>query len=141
MRLMSLDVGTKTVGVAVSDELGITAQPLQTYRRQNVRADEKALVALMREQDVGLLVVGLPLNMNGTEGERAVASRKLGDALAEATGVTVQYWDERLTTVAANRSLLEADVSRSKRRDVVDQVAAVLILQGFLDSRVRSDDE
>ena len=141
MRLMSLDVGTKTVGVAVSDELGITAQPLQTYRRASVKSDEKALVSLIRENDVGLLVVGLPLNMNGTEGERAEASRKLGDALSAAAGVPVQYWDERLTTVAANRSLLEADVPRAKRKDVVDQVAAVLILQGFMDSRVRSDDE
>lgn len=135
MRAMGLDVGTKTVGVAVSDELELTAQPVTTVRRTSTREDLLALERLVRERQVTQLVVGLPLHMSGEEGERAAASRKLGDALSAATGVPVLYWDERLTTVAAQRALLESDVSRKKRKEVVDQVAAVLILQGWLDAR------
>jgi putative holliday junction resolvase len=135
MRAMGLDVGTKTVGVAVSDPLGLTAQGVTTLRRTSLKADLKALAGMIRELEVDRLVVGLPLNMDGTEGPRAAASREFGEALASASALPVEYWDERLSTVAAQRVLLEADVSRRKRREVIDQMAAQLILQGWLDSR------
>jgi putative holliday junction resolvase len=142
MRIMGLDVGTKTVGVAISDELGIIAQPLTTVRRTNLKADLKALESLVTEHQVSKAIVGLPYNMNGSEGPRAEASRKFGAAIEEALAVPVEYWDERLTTVAAERALLEADVSRKDRRGVIDQVAAALILQTWLDSkRPRSYDD
>lgn len=135
---MGLDVGTKTVGVAVADELGITAQPITVVRRSNLKADLAELIRLAAERSVDRFVVGLPLNMDGSEGPRAQATRKFGDALAKASNLLIIYQDERLTTVAAERSLLEADVSRQKRREVIDQVAASLILQGWLDAQPRS---
>lgn len=138
---MGLDVGSKTIGVAVSDELGFSAHPITTVRRTNLRADLHELARLIAEQDVVRLIVGLPLNMNGSEGHRAVESRKLGDALAEQSQLPIVYWDERLTSVAAEKSLIEADVSRKRRKEVIDQVAACLILQGWLDSQPGSDDE
>lgn len=135
---MGLDVGTKTVGVAVADELGFTAQPITVIRRSNLKADLSELIRLAQDREVDRFVIGLPLNMDGSEGPRAQATRKFGDALAKASNLTIIYQDERLTTVAAERSLLEADVSRSKRREVIDQVAASLILQGWLDAQPRS---
>lgn len=135
---MGLDVGTKTVGVAVADELGITAQPITVIRRSNLKADLAELIRLAQDREVDRFVLGLPLNMDGSEGPRALATRKFGDALAKASNLTIIYQDERLTTVAAERSLIEADVSRSKRREVIDQVAASLILQGWLDAQPRS---
>jgi len=132
---MGLDVGTKTVGVAVSDALGITAQGVVTIRRANLKTDLAEIARLVEEHEVGRLVVGLPLNMDGSEGPRAEASRAFGDAAARRTGLPVEYQDERLTTVAAERVLLEADVSRKKRREVIDRLAAQLILQTWLDSR------
>ena len=132
---MGLDVGSKTVGVAISDELGFTAQPITTVRRSNTKADLAELQKLISDHNVTHLVVGLPLNMNGSEGPRAGESRKLGDALAERTHLPAIYWDERLTSVAAEKSLIEADVSRKKRKEVIDQVAACLILQGWLDAQ------
>ncbi len=135
---MGLDVGTKTVGVAVADELGFTAQPITVIRRSNLKADLSELIRLAQDREVDRFVIGLPLNMDGSEGPRALATRKFGDALAKASSLTIIYQDERLTTVAAERSLLEADVSRSKRREVIDQVAASLILQGWLDAQPRS---
>lgn len=138
MRAMGLDVGTKTVGVAVTDELGLTAQPVTVVRRTNLKADLAELLRLAGDRDVDRFIVGLPLNMDGSEGPRAAATRKFGDALARASTLPIVYQDERLTTVAAERSLLEADVSRGKRREVIDQVAAALILQGWLDAQPRS---
>ena len=135
MTVLGLDVGTKTVGVAVSDELGMTAQPLTTVRRVNLRQDVGALRALAEERGAKTLVLGLPLNMDGSEGERASAVRAFGSLLAKELDVRVEYWDERLSTVAANRMLLDADLSRAKRRKVVDHVAAALILQGWMDAR------
>lgn len=135
---MGLDLGTKTIGVAISDPLGITAQPIVTLKRQSQAKDLAALEALAKEREVTEFVLGLPLNMDGSEGPRAQATRKFGDALA-ALG-TVHYQDERLTTVAAERSLLENDVSRKKRKEVIDQVAAVLILQGWLDAKSKPDE-
>jgi putative Holliday junction resolvase len=135
MRTMGLDVGTHTVGVAISDELGWTAQGITTVRRSNLKADLGALKKLSEEYEVDRVVIGLPLNMDGSEGPRAEASRQFGALVADKLGLPVEYWDERLTTVAAERVLLEADVSRKKRREVIDQMAAGLILQGWLDSR------
>jgi putative holliday junction resolvase len=137
---MGLDVGTKTVGVAVADELGLTAQPITVVRRSNLRADLAEVIRLAKERSVDRFVVGLPLNMDGSEGPRAQATRKFGDALEKASRLPIIYQDERLTTVAAERSLLEADVSRQKRREVIDQVAASLILQGWLDAQPRSSE-
>lgn len=140
MRTMGLDVGSKTIGVAVSDELGFSAHPISTVRRRNLRADLQELTRIIKQQDVVRLIVGLPLNMNGSEGPRAGESRKLGEALSDHASLPVIYWDERLTSVAAEKSLIEADVSRKKRKEVIDQVAACLILQGWLDSQPKSDD-
>jgi putative holliday junction resolvase len=137
MRAMGLDIGTKTVGIAICDELGITAQPITTVRRKGMGADLAACQALASEHGVTHLVAGLPLNMDGSEGHRAQACRRFADALAQACALPLIYWDERLTTVAAQRALLEADVSRTKRKEVIDQVAAVLILQGWLDAQPR----
>ena len=134
VRSFGLDVGSKTVGVAVSDALGITAQPVTTLRRTNLRADLTELRRLAEHHGVEHAVVGLPLNMDGSEGPSAVEARRFGDAVARTLGIPVEYWDERLTTAAANRMLLEADLSRARRRTVVDQVAAALILQGWLDA-------
>jgi putative Holliday junction resolvase len=135
MRAMGLDVGTKTVGVAVADELGITAQGVTTVRRSNLKADLEALRAIVGNYGVTHAVVGLPLNMDGSEGPRAEASRSFAGLLEQRLGLTTELWDERLTTVAAERVLLEGDVSRQKRRQVIDQVAAQLILQGWLDAK------
>ncbi|HYX92895.1 MAG TPA: Holliday junction resolvase RuvX [Myxococcaceae bacterium] len=141
MRTMGLDVGTRTVGIAVSDALGITAQGLTTLRRTNLKSDLAEMKRLVAEHEVTRLVVGLPLNMDGSEGPRAQASRAFGEAAARATGLPLEYQDERLTTVAAERVLLEADVSRRKRREVIDRLAAQLILQSWLDARRPTQDE
>ena len=140
MRTMGLDVGTKTVGVAVSDGLGLTAQAITTVRRTSLKADLAALTELAREHEVSRVVVGLPLNMDGSEGPRAEASRKFAEAVGQALGVPVEFWDERLSTVAAERTLLEADHTRARRRQVIDQVAAQFILQGWLDARQSAAD-
>lgn len=132
---MGLDVGSKTIGVAISDELGLTAQSLTCVRRTNWKADVAELESIVTEHQVDRVVVGLPLNMNGSEGPRAAESRTLGAHVEKKLGLPVEYWDERLSTVAANRVLIEGNVSREKRRGVVDQVAASIILQGWLDSR------
>ncbi len=135
MRALGLDYGTKTIGVAVSDGLGLTAQTVTTIRRTNLKADLAALGELVREYEAERFVVGLPLNMDGTEGPRAEATRRFVDALTQTLGLPVELWDERLSTVAAQRTLLEADLSRAKRREVIDQMAAQFILQGWLDAR------
>jgi len=135
MRTLGLDYGTKTIGVAASDGLGLTAQTVTTLRRTNLKADLTALKELVREYEADRFVVGLPLNMDGSEGPRAEATRRFVEALTEVLGLPVELWDERLSTVAAQRTLLEADVSRAKRREVIDQMAAQFILQGWLDAR------
>jgi len=135
MRTMGLDVGTKTIGVAISDELGITGQSLRTLRRSSLRSDLAELRELIQEHAVSRIIVGLPLNMDGSEGPMAAGCREFGRALATASDVPVEYWDERLSTVAAECVLLEGDVSRRRRREVVDSVAAAIILQGWLDAR------
>lgn len=138
MRAIGLDLGTKTIGIAVSDELGLTAQGLTTLERRSMKKDIAELGALAQELGADRFILGLPLNMDGSEGFRAEATRKFGTALEAATKVPVLYQDERLTTVAAERALLAADVSRKKRRAVIDQVAASLILQAWLDAQPRT---
>ncbi len=132
---MGLDVGTKTIGVAISDELRLTAQGVTTVRRSGTRADLGELKRLAAEHSVSRIVVGLPLNMDGSEGPMAEAVRKLGGSLEGASGIPVEYWDERLSTVSAERVLIEGNVSREKRRRVIDRVAASIILQSWLDAQ------
>jgi putative holliday junction resolvase len=135
MRTLGLDLGTKTIGVAASDALGLTAQSLTTVRRTRLKADLAALAELVREYEAERFVLGLPLNMDGTEGPRAEATRRFAATLEQALGLPVELWDERLSTVAAQRTLLEADLSRARRREVIDQLAAQFILQGWLDAQ------
>jgi len=135
LRIGGLDVGDKTIGVALSDELGWTAQGLEVIRRRSAEHDFTRLAAIAKQYGVQSWVVGMPRNMNGTYGPRAEFTRAFMAQLSERVGLPVESWDERLTTVAAQRALLEADVSRAKRRQVIDKVAAAVILQGFLDSQ------
>jgi putative Holliday junction resolvase len=132
MRIAALDVGDARIGVAVSDELGITAQGIGVVRRVGGRRDLEAIADVLRPYAPERLVVGLPLNMSGSEGPQAVRVRAFAANLATHLGLPLEFWDERLTTVAAERTLLEADVSRRRRREVIDKVAATLILQGWL---------
>jgi len=136
-RLLGLDVGDKTIGVAVSDELGWTAQGVETIKRQSKEKDLARLRELIAQYQVGAIVVGLPKNMNGTIGPRAELCQAFGKLLEERTSLPVHMWDERLTTMAAERMLISADVSRQKRKTVIDKMAATLILQGFLDAKSR----
>lgn len=133
MRILGLDMGTRTIGLAISDPFGWTAQGLETYRRTGRLEDDlKAVVGLIKSFQVERVVVGLPRNMDGSRGPAAVMVEEFAERLTEKAGVPVVMWDERLTTVSAQRVLIEADVSRRKRKKVVDQMAAVLILQGYL---------
>jgi len=134
MRLLGLDVGSKTIGVAVSDALGFTAQGLTTLHRKSLESDIMALAEYVNSYQVTGIVVGLPLNMNGTAGPSAQTAQELGEKLAKHLQLPVFYQDERLTTVAAQQVLIAGDVSRKKRKQVVDKLAAVLILQTYLDS-------
>ena len=137
--MIGLDVGDKRIGIAASDGLGLTAQGLPTLVRRNSRDDLDQLIHIIQERNASGLVVGLPKNMNGSEGFQAEKVRAFVHTLLERmrdlgfNEPDVVYWDERLTTAAARRTLLEADVSRKKRKGAVDKLAAVLILQGFLD--------
>ena len=143
-RIMGLDFGPRTVGVAVSDALGLTAQGVEIIRREQENKLRRTLArieALAEEYGVGEIVLGLPMNMNHTIGERAEKSLEFREMLERRTGLPVTMWDERLTTVAANRTLMEAGVRREKRKDYVDMIAAVYILQGYLDSRQRNENE
>lgn len=135
MRALALDIGDRTIGVAASDLLGITAQGIETIRRTSDKADLKRLGELVAQFEVTTFVIGLPKNMNGTEGTRCEVVRefaaKLGTAFPEVKQI---FWDERLSTVAAEKNLIAADLSRKKRKKVIDKMAAVYILQGWLDS-------
>ena len=133
-RYMSLVVGEATIGVAVSDLLGLTAQGVEAIRRRDLSDDLNRLGVLIQEYEADALVAGLPKHMNGQEGERCALVRAfMADAAERFPMMEIHYWDERLSTVAASRTLLEGDVSRKKRRKVIDKMAAVYILQGFLD--------
>lgn len=137
MRALGLDYGDKTIGVAVSDELGWTAQGVEIIRRQSGEKDMARLRELIEQYQVGVIVVGLPKNMNGTIGPRGELCQKFADKLAREFSLQVKLWDERLTTMAAEKMLISADVSREKRKKVIDKMAAVLILQGYLDANSR----
>lgn len=132
MRIMGLDLGSKTIGVAMSDPLVITAQPLLVIRRSKNEMEE--LSSLIKNYEVDEILLGYPRNMNGTLGERAKLSEEFALKLEKKFSLPVKLWDERLSTVGAERALLEADVSRAKRKKVIDKMAAVFILQGYLDS-------
>ncbi|MBD2865271.1 MULTISPECIES: Holliday junction resolvase RuvX [Paenibacillus] len=133
-RIMGLDYGDKTIGVAVSDEFGWTAQGVEVIRRKKPEDDLNRLRQLADEYAVSGFVVGLPKNMNNTIGPRGELCIAFSEVLQEAFGLPVTMWDERLSTVSAQRTLIEADVSRKKRKQVIDKMAAAIILQNYLDS-------
>lgn len=131
--LIGLDVGTKTIGVAVSDSTRFIATPLKTIRRKKFSEDILPLIAMIAERNIAAVVVGLPLNMDGSEGPRAQSIRQFAANCAARIDQPIVFWDERLSTVAVTRTLLEADASRKQRAAVVDRMAAAYILQGVLD--------
>ena len=133
-RILGLDVGDVRMGSALSDLLMITAQGLETYTRKDEQADIGHFCEIIKANDVDKIVCGLPKNMNGTLGEQAEKVQDFAEKLREASGLPLIYWDERLTTKSAHRTLIEADMSRKKRKAVVDKIAAVYILQGYMDS-------
>ncbi|MED1600707.1 Holliday junction resolvase RuvX [Alkalihalophilus marmarensis] len=137
MRALGLDVGTKTVGIALSDELGWTAQGIETLRRneEDPESDFLKIAELAKQNDVETIVIGLSKNMNGTIGPSGERCMEFADSLKEHVDCEFVMWDERLTTVAAERMLVSADVSRKKRKKVIDKMAAVMILQGYLDRK------
>lgn len=139
MRKMGLDVGTRTVGVAISDALGWTAQGIETIKihEENEEFGMERLGELIREYTVTEVVIGYPKNMNNSIGPRAEASERFAQLVKDTFDIPVVLWDERLTTMAADRMLIDADVSRKKRKQVIDKMAAVMILQGYLDSKNR----
>ena len=134
-RILGLDVGSKTIGLAVSDPLGITAQGLETIRRKNKQTDLEKLQAVIRKYEVRQLVVGYPLRMSGAEGLQAEKMQRFAAELRQRFQVPVHLWDERLTSAQANRILRETDMSIKRRSEVVDRMAAVLILQSWMDAR------
>jgi putative Holliday junction resolvase len=134
-RLGGLDVGNKRIGVAVSDGLGLTAQPVVVIERSSVKQDVAKIAATLAPYGVRRVVAGLPVEMSGREGEQARRVRAFCEALATATGLDVVYQDERMTTVQSERILVESGVRRGKRREVIDKLAATLILQAYLDAR------
>ncbi len=131
--LFGLDLGERTIGISVSDRDRTVASPLTTLRRRKFSADAEALLALAAEREISGLVLGLPRNMDGSEGPRCQSTRAFARNLSRLTELPIGFWDERLSTVAAERALLEADTSRRRRAEVIDQVAAAYILQGALD--------
>lgn len=135
MRVLGIDPGSKRVGLSLSDESGLVAQPLRTLQRAGKEALLKDLCAVIAETESTTVVLGLPLQLSGEEGHAARRARALGSALREAAGVEVVLWDERLTSVVAERSLTEAGVRGARRREVVDQAAATLLLQSYLDAQ------
>lgn len=142
MRLLGLDLGEKTIGLAVCDEEQLVATPLRTLGRHGGRRDIEAVASAMRQARARGLVLGLPLSLDGEEGAAARRVRRFGDRLQQHLGCPVGYVDERFTTVAAERALIAADVRRARRRAVIDQAAAVLILQSYIDrARAKGDAE
>lgn len=144
MRIMGLDFGSKTVGVAISDELLITAQGIEIIRRKEenkLRQSLARIEALIEEYGVEEIVLGYPKNMNNTEGERVELTNEFKEKLERRTGLPVALWDERLTTVAADRFMMEAGIRREERKEHVDRIAATFILQGYLDYRKNKENE
>ena len=134
-RVLALDLGKKRIGMALSDELGVTAQGLETLERSNIRKDLARISQLAADKNVSLILVGNPLHMSGREGRQAEYARDFGERLRAASGIPVEFWDERLTTVAAQRVLRESGISIEKRAKAVDRLAAVILLESYLDSR------
>lgn len=133
MRILGLDIGDKTIGVAVSDPLGWTAQGIKTIRRKSIKFDINEIISIVKEYEVTKIVAGLPKNMNGTLGPRSEKTMEFCKKIQGAIDIDLEYQDERLTTVSAERILIEADMSREKRKKVIDTVAASYILQSYLD--------
>ncbi|CUK02313.1 Holliday junction resolvase RuvX [Shimia thalassica] len=131
--IMGLDLGTKTIGVAVSDSFQSVATPLETVKRKKFGVDAARLLEIIDHRSIGVIVLGLPRNMDGSEGPRCQSTRAFARNLAQLTAIPITFWDERLSTVAAERALLEADTTRKRRAEVIDHVAASYILQGVLD--------
>lgn len=144
MRIMGLDFGSKTVGVAISDPLLITAQGIEIIRRKEENKQRQTLARieeLIVEYEVTEIVLGLPKHMNATEGDRVEKTREFADKLERRTGLPVVFWDERLTTVAADKAMMEAGIRRENRKEYVDKIAAVLILQGYLEQRAQKKEQ
>ena len=135
--MLALDVGARRIGLAISDELGITAQGLETLQRTNIREDLARLANIVQERSVGLILVGHPLHMSGRESRQAEYVREFADKLTARVGLPVRFWDERLTSVQAGRVLRESGISIRKRALAVDRMAAVLLLESYLDSPER----
>jgi len=133
-RILALDLGKKRIGLAISDPLGLTAQGLPNLERANKRADLAALETLARQREVGLFLMGNPLNMGGSEGRQSGWVREFAAALEQRTGIPVRFWDERLTSVEAGRVLRSSGISIAKRAAAVDRLSAVILLQSYLDS-------
>src|SRR5260370_34873860 len=134
-RVLALDLGKKRIGMALSDELGVTAQGLETLQRTNIREDLARISQLAEERNVSLILIGNPLHMSGREGRQVEYARDFGERLYAASGIPVEFWDERLTTVAAQRVLRESGISIEKRAKAVDRLAAGICLETDLDSR------
>ncbi len=135
MRKMALDYGEVRIGIAFSDLLNIIANGYESYTRKNLESDLNYLTTLARTHEVDEIILGLPVNMDGSEGERAQATREFGDLLGEKSNIKISYLDERLTSVSAERLLIEADVRREDRKKIIDKVAATIILQNYLDMK------
>lgn len=133
MRKMALDYGDVRIGIAFSDLLNIIANGYETYTRKGLQEDIEYLASLVKEKEVDTIILGLPINMDGTEGERAKVTREFGDLLAQRTKLPIKYLDERLTSASAERMLIEADMRREKRKQVIDKISATIILQNYLD--------
>lgn len=133
-RLMGLDLGSKTIGVATSDRTRMIATPIETIARKKFTQDTERLLAIIAAENIGLIVLGLPVNMDGTEGPRCQSTRAFARNFAKLSSVPIVYWDERLSTAAVERMLIQADASRAKRDEVIDKLAAAWILQAALDS-------
>ena len=133
-RLMGLDLGTKTIGVATSDRTRMIATPIETIARKKFTQDAERLIAIIQAENIGLILLGLPVNMDGTEGPRCQSTRAFARNFARLSSVPIVFWDERLSTAAVERMLIQADASRAKRDQVIDKLAAAWILQAALDS-------
>ncbi len=137
MRILAIDYGDARIGLALSDESETLASPLGTYKSQSMRKDIDAIAALAKEKDAGLIVLGLPINMDGSYGERANKTESFGKVLEKVSGLKVVYKDERLTTVSAEKTLIECNMRREKRKQVIDTLSAQIILQSYLDAQKR----
>ena len=133
-RLLGLDLGSKTIGLALSDVRLTIASPMETVKRKKFTQDAERLLTIIQEQNVGGLVLGLPKNMDGSEGPRCQSTRQFAKNIAEKTDIAISFWDERLSTIAVTRTLIEADASRKRQSELVDKLAASYILQGVLDN-------